>query len=86
MELVLRFSLFTKGEDNEESDGETYSSIFCLGDEEEYHERLDGTPYRKDDVSPPADFLHGDGPCELIQHAGYWNSISNGFQISVDVM
>lgn len=66
MELVLSFSLFTKGEDNEESDGETYSSIFCLGDEEEDYDGLNGTPDREDDVRPPADLLHGDGPGELV--------------------
>lgn len=45
-------------------------TISGFGDEEPYDCRLNRTPNGKDDVGFPADLLHGDGPCELVQETG----------------
>ena len=45
----------------------TYSATLGLGEDKVNNSNLDGVPDGEDDIGPPANLLHGDGPGELVE-------------------
>lgn len=62
---LLHVSLWTRGEKAKA----TYSSVFRLRNEEVDDGGLYSAPDGEDNICAPSDFVHGNWPSELIQHA-----------------